>query len=64
MIPHPQDPLREDLEEAIGKVRRQIEIQSMSDHYIGSAAPTAEAISELQIELSQLEAALARLGRP
>lgn len=57
-----EDPLREELEEAIAKVRHQIEIQASSDHYIGSGRITAEAIAELQAELVQLEAARARLG--
>lgn len=53
--------LREELEEAIGKVRHQIEIQSTSNHYVGSERITKNALSELESELAQLEDALARL---
>jgi 16S rRNA G966 N2-methylase RsmD len=57
----PNDQLREQLKQAIANVRHQIEIQGMSDHYIGSGAITAEAIGELRSELTQLEQALADL---
>ena len=53
--------LREELEEAIGKVRHQIDIQSTADHYIGSEGITEAALGELKSELVQLEEALARL---
>ncbi len=56
------EPLREELQEAIAKVRHQIEVQSTADHYIGSGRITVEAIAELQAELTQLEAALAGLS--
>jgi hypothetical protein len=55
------EPLREELEEAIAKVRAQIEIQQVSNHYVGSEGISAEALRELQAELVQLEAALASL---
>ena len=57
-----QDPLREELEAAIAKVRHQIEIQQISDHYVGSGSITVQAISELRVELAALEDALANLG--
>ena len=56
------DALRAELTEAIATIRRQIEIQSMSDHYIGSGRITEDAIAELATELASLEAALARLA--
>jgi hypothetical protein len=61
MTAKPNGPLREELEEAIVKIRHQIEIQSMSDHYIGSEKITEDALSELQSELAELEDALDRL---
>ena len=57
----PNDALRAELTAAIAAVRRQIEIQSMSDHYVGSGRITQDAIAELTTELAGLEAALARL---
>ena len=53
--------LREELVDAIANVRRQIDVQSTSDHYLGSGRITEEALSELQSDLSQLEEALAGL---
>jgi hypothetical protein len=61
MSRRPQEPLREELEEAIVKVRHQIEVQQMSDHYVGSGRITALAIRDLRVELAQLEDALANL---
>jgi hypothetical protein len=55
--------LRRELDDAICKVRQQIEIQSVSNHYIGSEEISAEALSELQTELNQLEAARSELNR-
>ncbi len=55
------DELRTELKDAIANVRHQIEIQAMSDHYIGSGRITEEAIGELRSELAQLEEALANL---
>ena len=55
------DGLRSELREAIASVRRQIEIQSMSDHYIGSGRITEDALIELRSELVRLEEALAGL---
>ncbi|HUO22155.1 MAG TPA: hypothetical protein VMU59_06535 [Caulobacteraceae bacterium] len=55
-------PLRQELQEAIAKVRHQIEVQAISDHYVGSGDMNALAIGELQAELEQLEAALSDLG--
>jgi hypothetical protein len=57
-----QEPLREELEAAIVKVRHQIEVQQISDHYVGSGSITAEAIGELRAELAQLEDALTNLA--
>ena len=57
----PREPLREELEEAIAKVRHQIEVQRISNHYVGSGRITALAVRELQTELAQLEDALANL---
>ena len=62
MTDHPQAALRAELQDAIAKVRHQIEIQSISDHYVGGGRSSAEAIEELQAELAQLEAALGGLG--
>ncbi len=61
MSQHPQEPLRAELHEAIAKVRHQIEIQQISDHYVGSGRSSALAIRDLQTELAQLEDALANL---
>ena len=61
MSRRPQEPLREELEEAIVKVRHQIEVQQMSAHYVGSGRITALAIRDLRVELAQLEDALANL---
>ena len=58
-----QEPLREELEEAIAQVRHQIEVQQASTHYIGDGRITAEAIADLKAELVQLEDALADLTR-
>jgi len=58
-----QDPIRQELQDAIAEVRHQIEIQAMSDHYVGSEGITTEAISELRSELAELETALADLRR-
>ena len=55
--------LREELVEAIANVRRQIDVQSTADHYIGSEGITVQALGELQSELAQLEDALAGLSR-
>ncbi len=55
--------LRRELDDAICKVRQQIEIQSVSNQYIGSEEISAEALSELQTELNQLEAARSELNR-
>jgi 16S rRNA G966 N2-methylase RsmD len=57
----PNEQLREELKQAIANVLHQIEIQGMSDHYVGSGAITVEAIGELRAELAQLEQALADL---
>jgi 23S rRNA A2030 N6-methylase RlmJ len=61
MSQHSQEPLREELEAAIVKVRHQIEIQQISDHYVGSGTISAQAIRELRVELAELEDALANL---
>jgi ribosomal protein L29 len=61
MSTHTQEPLREELKEAIANVRHQIEVQQVSNHYVGSGQISAEAIRELQVELAQLEDALANL---
>jgi hypothetical protein len=58
----PDKRLREELKEAIATVRHQIEVQALSDHYIGSGRITEDAIGQLQAELAQLEEALAELG--
>ena len=58
-----QDPLREELIEAIARVREQIGIEERSGHYIGDGAITVGALAELRAELVQLEEALANLGR-
>ena len=57
----PQENLRAELEEAIAKVRHQIDVQRISDHYIGSADVVAEELRGLQTELDQLQDALANL---
>ena len=54
--------LRDELEAAIAKVRHQIEVQEMSDHYVGSGRISADAIADLQVELQQLQDALAGLA--
>jgi hypothetical protein len=54
-------PLRDQLDAAIANVRHQIEIQSVSNHYLGSEEISAEALRELRVELAQLEAARADL---
>jgi hypothetical protein len=55
--------LRAQLDEAIANVRHQIEIQGLSDHYVGSGHITEDAIAELRAELAQLEEAYKDLGR-
>ena len=55
--------LRNELDDAIAKVRHQIEIQTVSNHYIGSEQISAEALTELRGELTQLEAARTELNR-
>jgi hypothetical protein len=57
----PERPLREQLLEARDKVRRQIEI---CEHPSGlrSAPDYRNEIAELEVELSQIEDALANLG--
>ncbi len=55
--------LRAELAAAIATVRHQIEIQQMSDHYVGSGHITEDAIGELRAELSRLEEAYRDLGR-
>jgi hypothetical protein len=62
MTVNPNAQLREELKAAIAKVRHQIEVQALSDHYVGSGRITEEAIGELRTELAQLEEALANLG--
>ena len=56
-----QEDLRQELTDAIAKVRHQIEIQQISGHYVGSEQIVAEEVRELQVELAQLEDALANL---
>jgi hypothetical protein len=60
----PEKPLREQLTEACENVRRQIEVQSGAQHYLGAGMPNggAVALAELQDELDRLEEALANLG--
>ena len=55
--------LRDELDEAIAKVRHRIDVQASSNHYIGSEEINAEAMHELQDELSGLEAARADVNR-
>ena len=55
--------LRDELDEAIAKVRHRIDLQSSSTHYVGSEEINAEAMHELQDELSRLEAARADVNR-
>lgn len=57
-----QDTLRAELQDAIAKVRHQIDVQENADHYIGSGPIVVRAVHELEAELIQLEEALARLG--
>ena len=56
--------LRAELQAAIAKVTRQIEVQSTSRPLrgVGTAEQNAELVAELQAELTQLEDALAGLG--
>jgi hypothetical protein len=54
--------LRAELKAAIAAVRHQIEIQGMSDHYVGSGHITEDAIDELRAELAELETAYKDLG--
>jgi len=59
--------LREELEDARAKVRRQIEVQRSSSPY--DAGPTnvdrrRAVVAELEAELAELEGALGRLGPP
>jgi len=58
--------LREELEQACTKVRRQIEVQNSSLPMAGGSSPNTERkrglVAELQAELTELEAAFARLG--
>lgn len=56
------DPLRQELEEAIARVRGQIDVEARSGHYIGDGPITAGALTELQAELAQLEQALKDLS--
>jgi hypothetical protein len=56
--------LREELEEAIAKVREQISVQSgSSDPFAGAAVPSGDALAvkALEDELAELEEALADL---
>ncbi len=62
MSRHRQENLRAELQEAIAKVRHQIDVQRISDHYIGSADIVAEELRGLQSELEQLQEALANLN--
>ncbi len=62
MSTHSQDPLREELEQAIATVRGQIDVEARSGHYIGDGPIVGGALAELQAELAQLEAALADLA--
>jgi hypothetical protein len=62
MTDQSQAALRAELQEAIAKVRHQIEIQSISDHYVGGGRSSADAIEELRAELVQLEDARGNLG--
>lgn len=64
MHPPSEAPLRAELQAAIAKVRHQIDVQQNADHYIGSGPIAQRAVRELEVELAQLEAALARLGKP
>jgi hypothetical protein len=55
------DQLRDELKEAIARVREQIDIEERSGHYIGDGSITVGALAELRTELAQLEEALANL---
>ena len=61
MKPDSDQEMKFELRAAIDKVRHQIDIQEMSDHYIGSGRITEEALLELRSELTRLEEALAGL---
>jgi hypothetical protein len=58
--------LRRELQDAIAKVRGQIDVQARTTTYIsglgGGPSGKTQAIDELQAELAQLEDALANLG--
>jgi hypothetical protein len=55
------DQLRDELKEAIARLREQIDIEERSGHYIGDGSITVGALAELRTELAQLEEALANL---
>jgi hypothetical protein len=60
-----KQPLRQELEDAIANVRRQIEIQETSSGAIVPGMGPREgetALADLRVELAELEGALADLG--
>lgn len=61
-MPEPDKPLREQLDEAIDRVRRELEILA-SPSSIGGGSDSRSVIADLEAELRQLEEARAAVGR-
>jgi len=57
----PEKPLSEQLDEAIGRVRRELEILR-SPSTIGSGADSRSVVADLETELGELEEARGNLG--
>jgi hypothetical protein len=60
-MPDPETPLREQLDEAIGRVRRELEILR-SPSTIGGGPDDRSVIAELEAELAALHDARGRVG--
>jgi len=60
-MPDPETPLREQLDEAIGRVRRELEILR-SPSTIGGGPDDRSVIAELEAELAALREARGRVG--
>ena len=58
---HSEKPLREQLDEAIDKVRRELEILA-TPSTIGGGADSRSVVAALEQELAELQAARANLG--